>query len=338
MGVTFDQAVVNQPGAVKSSYEGTVVIADGEIIFRERGVDLVEQTTFAWKVPRLTDGSDGPVLRVFSLLGATALQIGPLGRLAMITLRGVDREQVDRALTDNGMPAVVQALTIAAHELSSLRNWGILFILIGLSNADDGLHALTGFAMTGVGLWSLFAGPRVGILAANGLLLLALAAKNLQLSGMGFWPVVLALLGFRQLQRWAELRPLLHNPVHTAWLQSKLEAPHDETADEPAGYPGRTIAFFLSGICAAFGLLFALPVIVSMGQAPGSLAFAMLGLALALWYLLVTVYPRTAARAARRVFPSSGPWSVILFPIITGLCLLVLVASFLPRPPTAPPR
>lgn len=335
MGVHFEDATVNVPGAAKSNHEGTLSIADGEIAFRERGADAAHPPLFSWRVPRLTDGSAGPLLRVIALLGATAIQVGPLNRLAMITLRGVEREHVERVLADNGLPPVVQALTLAAHELASLRSWGILFVLIGLSNTDSGLHAVTGFGMTVVGLWALFAGPRVAILAANGLLLLALAAQNMQLGGVGFWPIVLGLLGLRQLQRWAELRPLLRNPVHTVWLKAKLIAPLDESAIVPAGYPGRTIAFCLSVVSAAFGLLFTLPVLASMGRDLHGLICAVLGLGLALWYILVTVYPRAAARAARRVFPASGPIAVILFPIITGLCLLVLVAGLLPRPPIA---
>lgn len=324
MGVTFQSVTVSMPGAPQASYEGTLAVGDGAIVFRTDGA---EEPLYTWRVPRLSDGPEGPVLRLFTLMGATAFQIGTLERLAMVTLRGVEREHLERVLVDNGYPKVVQSLTLAASELASLRSWGILFVLIGLSNADTGLHAVTGYMMCAVGAWALFAGPRIGILAANGLLLLALAAKNMQQGASPIWAALLGGLGFRQVQRWMELKPLLANPLHAGWVRAKLVAPHDAASDMPAGYGPRTVAFVASTVCGIFAAFCALPALLSGGKSLAGLDLAGISGALSAWYLLVTVNPLIAARGARRVMPTSGPFAVLLYPLVIAMCLLVMVAG-----------
>lgn len=327
MSATYPDVSLYPQGEKRSYHEGQLTISEGGVEFREGGADPATPPLKSWPIPRLTDGAEGPALRVFSTLAATNIQIGPLDRLAMLVIPKVAREDVERALTACGWSPQIQALTLGASELASLRNWAVVFIVIGLSISDSGLSALTGFGMFGVGLWALFAGPRIGILAANGLLLLALAGWNMQTSGLGFWPVVLGFLGFRQLQRWTELKPLLANPSHRAWVSAKLAAPPDDTLLEPAGYVARTIAFLLSGTLAALALVFLMPVALSAGRDHRGLGPALLMLALSGWYLFVTTYPARAALSARRVLPTTGPIAVITFPFLIATCLLAAILS-----------
>lgn len=324
--MTFDDVSLYSESGDRTSHEGRLAISEGGLEFRAKDADPAAPPR-AWPIPRLTDGAEGPALRIFQTLSATNIQIGPVDRLALLVLHGAKKEQVEAALTESGWPPVIQALTLGAAELSSMRNWAFVFIIIGLSIGDSPISALTGFGMFGVGVWALFAGPRVGILAANGLLLLALAAWNMQTSGPGFWPVVLGILGFRQLQRWTELKPLLATPAHRDWVAAKLAAPHDDSALVPAGYPTRTLAFLLSTALAALGGVLALPAILTAGRDLKGVGPAIVMGALALWYLLVTVYPLTAARSARRILPTTGPIAVIAFPLLIGLCALVATLS-----------
>lgn len=326
MSATFPDVSLYPQGESRSYHDGQLTISEGGLEFRESGADPAAPPLRAWPIPRLTDGAEGPALRTFSTLAATNIQVGALDRLAMLVIPKVTREELERVLTAAGWAPAIQALTLGASELASLRNWAIVFIVFGLSSVDSGLSALTGGAIAGVGVWALVAGPRVGILAANGLLMLLLAAWNAQTSGFGFWSVMLGILGFRQLQRWTELKPLLADPAHRAWVSAKLNAPPDDSLLVPAGYPTRTIAFLLSGTLAALALLFLVPVALSAGRDHKGLGSALVMLAMSGWYLFVTVYPRRAALSARGILPTTGPISVIVFPFLMGTCLAAILS------------
>ena len=146
---------------------------------------------------------------------------------------------------------------------------------------------------------------------------------------------MLGLLGLRQLSLWSEFRPLLTDPKNRAWLHARLGTTPSDAALVPAGYKSRGIAFVLSGCAAAFAGLMSIAVVGSRGQDAHAAGLGVLSLALAIWYLLVTVYPERAARVARRTFPSTGPAAILVYPLVLALCGMMLIFRVLPVPPHA---